>query len=153
MGSCGPRCGHTDTMADPVISNVETINTQDFESISEDVSHHRDDRDVVYMRLGVDGQSCPEKLSSAEQMETLIKESDEGESCNAFFSETKELIVHLKTHSRTSASSVQTEKKESTALKEGFYHPTLKRPKPIGVSGPSNKSEKMEPNKKSNTQY
>ena len=37
-------------MTDPVISNVETIEHQDFESISEDVSHHRDDRDVVYMR-------------------------------------------------------------------------------------------------------
>ena len=69
----------------------------------------------------------------------------------------KEQIGHLKTHSRISASSAQPKKKESTALKEGFYHPTLKRPKPSEVSrsGPPNKSDKMEQlaNKKSNTQY
>ena len=38
-------------MNDPVISNVETIEHQDFESIIEDESQQRDDRDVVYMRL------------------------------------------------------------------------------------------------------
>ena len=110
---------------------------------------------LCFIRLGVD--DCPEKLSSTEQMKTHIKESHECEFCQATFSETKELIGHLKTHSRTSASSAQTEKKESTALKEGFYHPTLKRPRHSGVSrsGPPNKSEKMEqlPNKKTNTQY
>ena len=40
-------------MTEPVISNVETINHQDFESISDDVSQHRDERDVVYMRYEV----------------------------------------------------------------------------------------------------
>merc|ERR1711913_278767 len=128
----------TDNMTDPVISSVESINHQDFESISDDVSHQRDD--VLFMRLGVDDSSCqycPENLSTTEQMKTHI-------------SETKELIGHLKTNSRTSTSQAQAEKKESTALKEGFYHPTLKRPKHSGVSRHPNKSEKMEqlPNKK-----
>ena len=100
---------------------------------------------LYFIRLGVDDSSCqycPENLSTTEQMKTHI-------------SETKELIGHLKTHSRTSTSQAQAEKKESTALKEGFYHPTLKRPKHSGVSRQPNKSEKMEqlPNKKTNTQY
>ena len=110
------------------------------------------EKKLCFIRLGVEGQSpqySPENLSSSEQMKTDIKGSQE-----ATFSETKELIVQLKTQSRTSTSSGQTERKESTALKEGFYHPTLKRPKPsCAVSGPSNKSEKMEANKKPNTQY
>ena len=90
-------------------------------------------------------------------MKTHTKESQVCQFGQATVSETKELIGHLKTHSRISASSAQPEKKESTALKEGFYHPTLKRPKhsEVSRSGPPNKSERVEQlaNRKSNTQY
>ena len=75
-------------------------------------------------------------------------ESHECEFCNATFSETKNLIQHLKTHIRKSAPLVpQTEKKESTALKDGFYHPTLKRPQQR-----FDKIEQIQ-KKKANTQY
>ena len=36
-------------MTDPVISNVQTINPQDFDSISDEVIDERDD-EVMYMR-------------------------------------------------------------------------------------------------------
>ena len=51
-------------------------------------------------------------------------------------------------------SSAQTERKDSTSLKEGFYHPTLKRPKnQISVfENKSSRKEKFEKNK-ANTQY
>ena len=76
-------------------------------------------------------------------MKTLVKDSQE-----------TKLLLHLKTQKRTAASSAPAEKKESTTLKEGFYHPTLKRPQHGGVSGPAKKSEKMEHlvKKKTNTQ-
>ena len=55
------------------------------------------------------------------------------------------MIVQLKTQIRTSGPSVHKEKKESQALKEGFYHPTLKRPR-------DRVTEDRE-KKKTNTQY
>ena len=46
-------CSQLDTthhvMTDPVISSVQTINPQDFDSISDEVIDERDD-EVVYMR-------------------------------------------------------------------------------------------------------
>ena len=84
-------------------------------------------------------------------MNTHTRECHECEFCNATFSQTKNLILHLKTHMRSSA---QTERKDSTSLKEGFYHPTLKRPKnQISVfENKSSRKEKFE-KKKANTQY
>merc|ERR1712045_752249 len=89
-------------MTDPVISSVQTINPQDFDSISDEVTDDRDD--VVYMRLGVEPGTHHMGESGQSQHWNNPTQSND-------------MMLQLKTQ-------IKTEKKESTALKEGFYHPT-----------------------------